>query len=72
MSSFCSCILSCCRFEMELVLDSTWALVTIKSVFDMMKFESLDRGTLRSNRGCLRGDEYGGRLGWVCIWIGVI
>ena len=59
VSPFCSCTLSCCRPETALEVDTTWALVTIRPASDMMKPEPLDRGTLRPNRGCLRGASAG-------------
>lgn len=47
------CTLSCCWPDTGVVLETTWALVTISPLSDITKPDPLDRGMFRPKRGCL-------------------
>lgn len=52
-----NCTLRCCWPDTGVVLETTWALVTISPFSDMTNPDPLDRGIVRPNRGCLREQD---------------
>lgn len=50
----CNSTLRCCWPDTGVVLETTWALVTISPFSDITNPDPLDRGIVRPNRGCLR------------------
>ena len=51
------CTLRCCWPDTGVVLETTWALVTISPFSDITKPDPLDKGMFRPKRGCLGGEE---------------
>lgn len=71
------CTLRCCWPDIDVVLETTWALVTMSPFSDITKPDPLDRGILRPKRGCLQHKQKNGsqRVANIsenvayCVWV---